>query len=136
MQEIAIDAGFETTSSDRGVRLVECAACTLTGARDLLRSAIENVVRNALKYTSPGTVVQIRLARPSGANLATILVEDEGPGVPPNELARIFEPFYRVEQARERQTGGRAWVWRLRGTSWGCTVVPLRRRIANPEAWL
>ncbi|QOY88476.1 sensor histidine kinase [Paludibaculum fermentans] len=106
VQEIAIDAGFETTSSDRGVRLVECAACTLTGARDLLRSAIENVVRNALKYTSPGTVVQIRLARPSGANLATILVEDEGPGVPPNELARIFEPFYRVEQARERQTGG------------------------------
>ncbi len=106
VQEIAIDAGFETANSDRGIRLVECAACTLSGARDLLRSAIENVVRNALKYTSPGTVVQIRLARPCGANLATILVEDEGPGVPPNELTRIFEPFYRVEQARERQTGG------------------------------
>lgn len=106
VQEVAIDAGFETTSTDRGVRLVECAACTLTGVRDLLRSAIENVVRNALKYTSPGTVVQIRLVRPCGANMATILVEDEGPGVPPQELARIFEPFYRVEQARERQTGG------------------------------
>jgi two-component system sensor histidine kinase CpxA len=106
VQEVAIDAGFETTSTDRGVRLVECAACTLTGVRDLLRSAIENVVRNALKYTSPGTVVQIRLVRPCGANMATILVEDEGPGVPSQELARIFEPFYRVEQARERQTGG------------------------------
>ncbi|MGJ5817469.1 sensor histidine kinase [Paludibaculum fermentans] len=106
VQEIAIDAGFETTATDRGIRLAECAACTMSGARDLLRSAIENVVRNALKYTSPGTVVQIRLARPSGANMATILVEDEGPGVPPHELARIFDPFYRVEQARERQTGG------------------------------
>jgi len=106
VQEVVIDAGFETTSTDRGVRLVECAACTLTGARDLLRSAIENVVRNALKYTGPGTVVQIRLSRPCGAKMATILVEDEGPGVPPHELARIFEPFYRVEQARERQTGG------------------------------
>ncbi|WP_321470487.1 ATP-binding protein [uncultured Paludibaculum sp.] len=106
VQEIAIDAGFETTSSDRGVRLVECAACTLTGARDLLRSAIENVVRNALKYTNPGTVVQIRLTRPSGSGVATIIVEDEGPGVPPEDLAHIFEPFYRVEQARERQSGG------------------------------
>lgn len=106
VQEIAIDAGFETTSSDRGVRLVECAACTLTGARDLLRSAIENVVRNALKYTNPGTVVQIRLMRPSGGHAATIVVEDEGPGVPSEDLAHIFEPFYRVEQARERQSGG------------------------------
>lgn len=106
VQEIAIDAGFETTSSDRGVRLVECAACTMTGARDLLRSAIENVVRNALKYTNPGTVVQIRLARPSGSHTATIVVEDEGPGVPQEDLSHIFEPFYRVQQARERQSGG------------------------------
>jgi two-component system sensor histidine kinase CpxA len=76
------------------------------GAPDLVRSAIENVVRNAVRYTRPNTSVLIRLLHASGSDIATIVVEDEGPGVPEAELAHMFEPFYRVDQARERHTGG------------------------------
>jgi two-component system sensor histidine kinase CpxA len=106
VQEIAVDADFEAASMDRSVRLAECAACTMRGARDLMRSAVENVVRNALKYTRPGTQVRVRLARANGSGMATIVVEDEGPGVPAKDLAHVFEPFYRVDEARDRQSGG------------------------------
>jgi two-component system sensor histidine kinase CpxA len=106
VQEIAEDADFEATSLDRGVRLVECAACSMVGARDLVRSAIENVVRNAVRYTQPGTSVLIRLTRIRENRTTTVVVEDQGPGIPERALAHVFEPFYRVDEARERHTGG------------------------------
>ena len=106
VQEIAADADFEAASMDRGVRLLECAACSIRGARDLVRSAIENVVRNALKYTDPNTQVSIRLQCQNVSRTAHIIVEDCGPGVPPEALSHIFEPFYRVDEARDRQSGG------------------------------
>jgi two-component system sensor histidine kinase CpxA len=105
VQEIAADAEFEAAAMDRGVQLRECAACSIMGSRDLLRSAVENVVRNAVKYTRPEAPVQISLRRNSG-NQAAIVVEDEGPGVPADALEHIFEPFYRVDEARDRQSGG------------------------------
>jgi two-component system sensor histidine kinase CpxA len=106
VQEIAADADFEAASMDRGVRLAECAACTVSGVADLLRSAVENVVRNGLKYTDPNTEVLIELLHPRGTPSAMILVEDRGPGVPARALDRMFEPFYRVDNARDRRTGG------------------------------
>jgi two-component system sensor histidine kinase CpxA len=106
VREVAADAAFEATSVDRGVELVECAECSARGARDLLRSAVENVVRNAIKYTNPNTQVSIRLLRPSGSATAIIVVEDEGPGVPAEALSHLFEPFYRVDEARDRGSGG------------------------------
>jgi two-component system, OmpR family, sensor histidine kinase CpxA len=106
IQEIATDADFEATSLGRSVRLMECASCSMWGARDLVRSAIENVVRNAVKYTNVNTVVLIRLTRINGSRSASVVVEDQGPGVPEQELAHVFEPFYRVDEARQRHTGG------------------------------
>ena len=76
---------------------------------DLLRSAIENVVRNATRYTAEGTTVEVRLERQRLANgEAEIIVRvlDSGPGVPDEALQKIFEPFYRLDDARNRQTGG------------------------------
>lgn len=75
---------------------------------DLLRSAIENVVRNATRYTAEGTTVEVRLQRQNGPNgeEMVIRVTDSGPGVPAEALAKIFEPFYRLDDARNRQTGG------------------------------
>jgi signal transduction histidine kinase len=105
VKEIAADAEFEAAAIDRNVQLQECAACTIMGARDLVRSAVENVVRNAVKYTRPESPVLIHLVRGSG-NQAAIVVEDEGPGVPADALGHIFEPFYRVDEARDRQSGG------------------------------
>jgi two-component system sensor histidine kinase CpxA len=75
---------------------------------DLLRSAIENVVRNAIRYTAPGTTVEVRLERRIGDGGEDIVVRvlDSGPGVPEQDLERIFQPFYRIDDARNRQTGG------------------------------
>lgn len=106
VQEIAGDADFEAASTDRTVRLAELARCTARGDRDLLRSAVENVVRNAVKYTDPGTEVTIRLLFDEQARTATILVEDQGPGAPEDSLSRLFDPFYRVDGARTRASGG------------------------------
>jgi two-component system sensor histidine kinase CpxA len=106
VREIAADADFEATNMNRSVRLAECAACSMSGARDLLRSAVENVVRNALKYTAPNSQVLVRLSRVEGNGTATIAVEDHGPGVPPDALEHMFEPFYRVDEARDRGSGG------------------------------
>ena len=108
VQEIATDADLEATSLNRSVRLVELTACSVDGARDLLRSAVENVVRNAIKYTTPNSQVLISLRRRgvNGNGTATIVVEDHGPGVPPEALNHMFEPFYRVDEARDRRSGG------------------------------
>ena len=106
VREIADDGVFEADSLHVTVRLAECEACTVHGAPELLRSAIENVVRNALKYTAPQSEVVIRLQHLKEQRLAEVLVQDRGPGVPESELTQIFEPFYRIDVAREPHTGG------------------------------
>jgi len=78
------------------------------GDPSLLRSAIENVVRNATRYTADGTTVEVRLER-QHANLdeeIIVRVLDSGPGVPNEALEKIFEPFYRLDDVRNQQTGG------------------------------
>jgi two-component system sensor histidine kinase CpxA len=74
----------------------------------LLRSAIENVLRNAIRYTAPGTTVEVSVGcEPNnGSPAAVIRVRDRGPGVPQPELSNIFRAFYRVADARDRQSGG------------------------------
>jgi two-component system sensor histidine kinase CpxA len=70
----------------------------------LLSRALGNLVRNALRYTGASDAIGVTAQRgPSGV---TVSVDDEGPGVPPEALARLGEPFYRPEIARTRETGG------------------------------
>jgi len=75
---------------------------------ELMHSAIENVVRNATAHTPAGSAVEVTLDEQvvHGGPVARIQVRDHGPGVPEDELHRLFEPFYRVEDARDRKTGG------------------------------
>ena len=82
--------------------------CVVTGNARLLQSAVENVVRNAIRYTEPGTDVQIRLEQGLGTigPEAVVRVTDSGPGVPEEALDKLFRPFYRIDDARGRQTGG------------------------------
>ncbi len=106
--EITADAAFEAQERGTSVEMVSSEPCSVQGSAELLHSAIENVVRNAVRYSKPGTPVQIRLtcdARPSGT-MAEIAIRDYGSGVPPEDLPNLFRPFYRVADARERDTGG------------------------------
>jgi two-component system sensor histidine kinase CpxA len=103
---IVVDADFEASCVGRGVRLDNCMVCTVRGAEALLRSAVENVVRNAVRYTQEGTWVVVNVTRALDAPVARVAVSDRGPGVEDADLPRIFEPFYRAESARERQSGG------------------------------
>jgi signal transduction histidine kinase len=108
LREVADDADYEARSRDRSVRVLSCEACTTTGVAELLRSAVENVVRNGVRYTAEATMVEISLAVETTGRerRAVISVRDFGPGVPAEAINDIFRPFYRVEDARDRQTGG------------------------------
>jgi two-component system sensor histidine kinase CpxA len=74
------------------------------GDPELLRRAIENVMRNAIRYAPAHSKVEIGLK--NGADWIKIQVRDYGPGVPAEALPRLFDPFYRVEQDRDRKSGG------------------------------
>jgi two-component system sensor histidine kinase CpxA len=78
------------------------------GNASLLHSAVENVVRNGIRYTQEGTSVQIELTSETraGGVEAVLRVSDSGPGVPAAALEKLFEPFYRLDDARGRLTGG------------------------------
>jgi two-component system sensor histidine kinase CpxA len=78
------------------------------GNASLLHSAVENVVRNGIRYTQEGTAVEVKLMRElrDGAAIAVLRVSDSGPGVPEDALAKLFQPFYRLDEARGRMTGG------------------------------
>ena len=104
VKEVADDADFEARSVNRAVQVVSSDNCSIKGVEELLRSAVENVVRNAVRYTPEGTAVEVALSRQNGN--AVISVRDRGHGVAEESLEKIFQPFYRTEDARDRQSGG------------------------------
>lgn len=109
IKTIVADSDFEAQNVGKRVVITSVAErCSLNGDPELLRSAIENVVRNAIIHTRDGSTVEVGLAiTPLGQNkMANISVRDHGNGVPPGMLDQIFQPFYRVEHGRERETGG------------------------------
>jgi two-component system sensor histidine kinase CpxA len=109
IREIAQDAEFEAQSRKCHVDVTRMDDCMVMGSPSLLRSAIENVVRNAIHYTREGADVQIRLQCRqgiTGTEAVIIKISDSGPGVPEEALEKLFQPFYRIDDARGRQTGG------------------------------
>jgi two-component system sensor histidine kinase CpxA len=78
--------------------------CVVSGQPELLRRAVENVVRNAIRHAPEESAVEISLER--RGDVAAITVRDYGPGVPDHLLGAIFEPFVRVEGDRSRTSGG------------------------------
>jgi two-component system sensor histidine kinase CpxA len=118
VRDIAEDADFEARSRNRSVRLCAAETCMVEGNEELLRPAIENVVRNAIQYTAEKSEVEIDIkanGRPQLASslpvgnedgVAEITVRDHGAGVPESALAQIFRPFYRVDDSRDRESGG------------------------------
>lgn len=107
IERIASDARFEAQIRNVEVTTDLPGALPFTGHPEMVYRAVENVVRNALRYTADGTAVSIS-ARPAGVENSwiEICVKDRGPGVPDSELANIFKPFYRIEDSRDRSLGG------------------------------
>jgi two-component system sensor histidine kinase CpxA len=108
IDEVARDAAFEAQARNCQVEAEIVDELPVLGDPALLHSAIENVVRNATRYTADGSTVKIRAEalQQGNAREAVIVVSDAGPGVPVDSLDRIFRPFYRIDDARGRSTGG------------------------------
>jgi len=104
IEEVVRDANFEGAVKNCKINLRGAANNAVLGSRELLRSAIENVLRNAVRYSPNDTPVEMHIARASSG--LEIVIRDHGPGVPAADLERIFEPFYRVAESRDRDSGG------------------------------
>ena len=106
---VAEDADFEAQARHCHVHtVIPEGDWAVRGNVSLLHSAVENVVRNAIRYTQEQTTVEIEMASEETASGPEVVlsVSDAGPGVPPDALGKMFEPFYRLDDARGRQTGG------------------------------
>ncbi len=102
--EVVHDAQFEAESTQRKILLEANETCRIHGTPSILRSALENVIRNALRYTLKNSSLEIALH--CDEKHAVLTVRDYGPGVPDADLTQIFQPFYRVDDARDREDGG------------------------------
>jgi two-component system sensor histidine kinase CpxA len=105
VRDVAADADFEATASDMRVVVEQSDPGLVHGDRESIRSAVENVLRNAIRYSPAGRDISVRLFRVDPAK-ARLTVRDHGEGVPEDSLAHLFEPFYRVNAARDRDSGG------------------------------
>ena len=106
---VAEDAEFEAQARRCHVHtVIPPGDWRVRGNASLLHSAAENVIRNAVRYTQEGTSVEIELTSENGIGgpEAVLKVNDSGPGVPVAALEKLFEPFYRLDDARGRTTGG------------------------------
>lgn len=108
LEQIVEDACFEGKKEGKHVTLLSPLSCYVRGDANLLRSAIENVVRNALRYTPPQSSISLNLQQKSTAfgNICEMHITDQGPGVPEELLHFIFDPFFRAPESRRHEDGG------------------------------
>ncbi len=104
LADMVEDCRVEARARGCSIELAPAPPAELPGDAELLRRAIENVVRNATRYAPRDTTVQVALE--ADGQLARIRVRDFGPGVPEQDLGRIFDPFFRAEGDRDRSSGG------------------------------
>jgi two-component system sensor histidine kinase CpxA len=97
---------YEVPENLPGVLLETSRPLEIRADRELLWRAIENLLRNALIHTADKTGVELRAQAGENGTTLDIYVRDSGPGVPSGQLENIFQPFYRVQEARDRKSGG------------------------------
>jgi two-component system sensor histidine kinase CpxA len=102
--QLVDDAQIEASAHGCALEYARREPVMVEGDPELLRRAVENVIRNAIRYSPPKEPVEVSLARQNGS--AVVDVRDHGPGVPEESLARIFDAFYRVDSDRNRLSGG------------------------------
>jgi signal transduction histidine kinase len=108
VEEVATDADYEARSRGCAVQLDRRRECRVQGAREMLRGAIENVVRNAVRHTADRTTVQISTdwQDDAGTRHAVIQIRDHGPGVPADAVGALFTPFHRAANGGSQHADG------------------------------
>ena len=102
--ELVADCRAEADARTCAVRVVGDVVGTVVCDRELIRRAIENVLRNAIRFSPEGNGVEVELR--GAARSVSVSIRDRGPGVPAESLERIFEPFFRTDPARDPERGG------------------------------
>lgn len=127
IHRIGEDANFEAHTRNVSVVIAPFPVIHVNGYPEMIHRAIENVVRNAIRYTDKGTTVNISIeTRESEKDPLILTIEDNGPGVPSINLPHLFKPFYRVEGDRGRKTGG---------TGVGLTIAYRAIKLHDGEIW-
>ena len=99
----AVEAA-RVSAPERVIDLESSGQTVVVGDADRLRQALDNLLRNAVQHTPPGTPIEVRLrAEPAQVGIE---VTDHGQGIPVEERERIFEPFHRADPSRSRSSGG------------------------------
>ncbi|HVW69347.1 MAG TPA: ATP-binding protein, partial [Steroidobacteraceae bacterium] len=110
LRNIAADVAIEADAQGCNVSVQAESGLEISADVELLRSSFENIIRNAVRYSPAGAQVGITARRMKtsahGVQSVEVIVYDQGPGVPEKDLELIFEPFYRVDAARDRAGGG------------------------------
>jgi signal transduction histidine kinase len=104
IREVVDDCGLEAQARECRIEISGEVCGQVYGNPELLRRAVENVVRNAIRYSPEKTAIEVALGQDE--NGARITIRDFGPGVPDKVMQRIFDPFFRVEEARNTNGGG------------------------------
>jgi len=104
MDEVIRDCAVEAEIRGCRIAVKGSLAGEIEGNRELLRRAVENVLRNGIRYSPESSTIEVSVAEDSRS--AAIAIRDYGPGVPEDALTRIFDPFFRVEEARDPTGGG------------------------------
>jgi two-component system sensor histidine kinase CpxA len=105
LQDLCQVVSYEVPADQPAVQLHAVHPLPMSADRELLWRAFENLVRNAVLHAGQGGV-SVHAVTMADPDWLEVRVEDHGPGIPPDQLARVFEPFYRVQEARDRQSGG------------------------------
>ena len=105
LEDIVVDCNFEANDKDKKVVFKYEQTWTINANVELLRRALENIIRNAVHYTASATTVEVSLYK-NHPNTFKISICDQGKGAPAEKLDSLFEPFVRLSEARDRDSGG------------------------------
>jgi two-component system sensor histidine kinase CpxA len=104
VREVIDDCAIEANARGCHLDMRGWTKVTVEADKELLRRAVENLLRNAIRYSPAGKSIEIHVS--GSASNASISVRDYGPGVPASALSHIFDPFFRVDHSRDMATGG------------------------------
>ncbi len=106
LQKLVDDGNFEARARGKAVVFKTAASekIELVAVRELLESAVENIIRNGIRFTPEGSAIEVSLSQED--DVAVIRIRDYGPGVPEAALTDLFEPFFRVDETRGKENDG------------------------------